>query len=79
MKPSSEGAALQAELGWRMGKRVSVAHLVGAVFAVVSGALASANIPGKGIGLGRLDLIVFGIYLPISFLVCGWRSMRSYY
>jgi len=67
------------QLGARMGTRVGLAHAVGAVFAVVSSSLASANIPGKGMGLSRLDITVFAVYLPITFVACGWRSMRSYY
>jgi adenylate cyclase len=62
-----------------MGARVGLAHAVGAIFAVVSGGLASANIPGRGFGLGRVDLIIFVVYLPVAFLGCGWFSMRSYY
>ncbi|MBV8161172.1 MAG: adenylate/guanylate cyclase domain-containing protein [Acidimicrobiia bacterium] len=48
------------------------------MFAVVAGALASANIPGRGIGFGALDFIVFGAYMPIAFVACGVRSERRY-
>src|SRR5438270_7505426 len=61
-----------------MGKRVSLAHAVGAVFAAVSGGLAAANIPGKGVGFGPSDIAVFGVYLPVAFVTCGLRSKRSY-
>lgn len=63
-----------------MGKRVSLAHTVGALFAAVSGALAAANIPGKGpgIGWGPIDFILFGVYVPVAFVACGMRSTRSY-
>jgi adenylate cyclase len=74
----SNDQELQARLGWAMGKRVSLAHLVGAVFAAVAGALAAANIPGKGIGWTRVDFILFAVYLPVSGVACGVRSMRSY-
>jgi len=62
-----------------MGARVGLAHLVGAVFAIVAGGLAAANLPGDGVRFGYVDGIVFAIYLPVSFVACGWRSMRSYY
>ena len=61
-----------------MGKRVSLAHLVGALFAVVSGGLASRGIPGAGGGFGSVDFILFAAYLPVSGVACGIRSMRSY-
>jgi adenylate cyclase len=61
-----------------MGSRVSLAHAVGAVFAVVSGGLAAANLPGQSLGLRTSDFIVFGVYLPVAFLACGLRSMRRY-
>jgi adenylate cyclase len=61
-----------------MGKRVSLAHLVGAAFAVVSGALASRGIPGAGGGFSSVDFALFAIYLPVSGVTCGIRSMRSY-
>jgi adenylate cyclase len=72
------GHELREQLGIRMGKRVSVAHVVGAVFAVVSGSLASANIPGHGRGFSKVDFILFAVYLPLSGVACGLRSMRSY-
>lgn len=62
-----------------MGLRVGAAHAIGAVFAAVSGALAAANLPGESIGFRTSDFIVFGLYLPLSFAACGWRSMHSYY
>ena len=40
MKKRSGGNALRQQLGRRMGWRVGPAHLVGAIFAAVSGALA---------------------------------------
>src|SRR5436305_4112872 len=61
-----------------MGWRVGLAHGVGAVFAAVSGALASANIPGASHGFGKVDFILFGAYLPIAFVACGLRSAHSY-
>jgi adenylate cyclase len=61
-----------------MGKRVSLAHLVGALFAIVSGGLASRGIPGPGHGLTTFDLVVFAIYVPVSGVLCGLRSMHSY-
>jgi adenylate cyclase len=70
---------LQQHLGARMGLRVGTAHVVGAVFAAVSGALAAANLPGESIGFRTSDFIVFGLYLPLAFVGCGLRSMRSYY
>src|SRR5436305_342323 len=61
-----------------MGRRVGSAHLVGALFAVVSGTLAAANIPGHGHRFGTLDFIVFAVYVPLSGVACSWRSMHSY-
>jgi adenylate cyclase len=61
-----------------MGKQVGLAHTVGAVFAVVSGALAASNIPGVGMTFGTLDLILFAVYFPVAFVACGLRSSRSY-
>src|SRR2546423_8092499 len=61
-------------MGWRVGP----AHLVGALFAAVSGALASANIPGHGHGFGPVDFILFAVYVPASGVACGLRSTRSY-
>src|SRR4051812_33542697 len=61
-----------------MGKRVALAHLCGAIFAAVSGALAGANIPRHGVGFGPLDFAVFIAYVPISGVLCGLRSKRTY-
>jgi len=61
-----------------MGKRVGLAHGVGAVFAAVSSALASANIRGQGAFSQPLDFAIFGAYLAIAFVACGLRSMHSY-
>src|SRR6058998_3328324 len=61
-------------MGWRVGP----AHLVGAVFAAVSGALASANIPGHGHGFGTVDFILFAVYLPVSGVACAIRSDHMY-
>src|SRR3954468_9779224 len=74
----SGGHELQLKLGVRMGKRVSLAHLIGALFAIVSGGLASRGIPGPGHGLTTFDLVVFAIYVPVSGVLCGLRSMSSY-
>ncbi|MBV9412932.1 MAG: adenylate/guanylate cyclase domain-containing protein [Acidimicrobiia bacterium] len=76
MKPCA-GQDLREQLGWRMGRRVGLANAVGAVFAVVSGALASRGIPGAG-GFGSTDIGVFALYVPVAFVACGLRSMRSY-
>ncbi|MBV8305253.1 MAG: HAMP domain-containing protein [Acidimicrobiia bacterium] len=78
MKGCPGDAALQAQLGWRMGKRVVLAHGVGVVFATVSGVLAAANIPGVSTGFGPVDLLASAIYLPLAFTACGWQSVRSY-
>src|SRR3954467_1309582 len=78
VKDCSGGNELRERLGWRMGKWVSLANLVGALFAAVSGALASANIPGHGHGFGTVDFIVFAVYVPVSGVACGLRSTRSY-
>lgn len=61
-----------------MGKRVGLAHGVGAVFAAVSGMLVSANIPGHSFAFDRVTLAAFAIYLPISFVACGRRSIHSF-
>jgi len=61
-------------MGWRVGP----AHLVGAVFAAVSGALASANIPGHAKGFGTVDFILFAVYLPVSGVACSLRSDHMY-
>jgi adenylate cyclase len=62
-----------------MGWRVGAAHLIGAVFAAVSGALAAANLPGENMGFRASDFIAFGLYVSVAFIACGWRSMRSFY
>ncbi|MBV9411406.1 MAG: hypothetical protein JO148_07405, partial [Acidimicrobiia bacterium] len=77
MKPCA-GQDLREQLGWRMGKRVGLANAVGAVFAVVSGALASRGIPGAGGGFSSVDFALFALYVPVAFVACGLRSMRSY-
>jgi adenylate cyclase len=61
-------------MGWREG----VGHLSGAMFAAVAGALASANIPGHGVGFGNVDEIALVTYLPLAMVVCGARSKRVY-
>src|SRR5437868_13714633 len=76
--PGGDLGKLREHLGWRMGKRVSLPHAVGAVFAAVSGGLAAANIPGKGVGFGPIGIAVFGVYLPVAFVTCGLRTKRSY-
>jgi adenylate cyclase len=78
MKNCSGGNALREQLGVRMGWRVGPAHLVGALFAAVSGSLASANIPGHGHGFGAVDFILFAAYVPISGVACALRSTKSY-
>jgi adenylate cyclase len=60
-----------------MGKRVGLAHTVGAVFAVISGALAASNIPGS-LKFGAVDIVIFSLYFPLAFVGCGMRSTRSY-
>src|SRR3954451_3092451 len=78
VKNCSGGHALREQLGWRMGWQGGLAHGVGGVFAGVSGALASSNIPAHGHGFGPVDFILFGAFLPIAFVACGLRSKRSY-
>ena len=72
------GQGLRQQLGWQMGRREGVANIVGAVFAVVSGALAARGIPGSGSGLSKVDLAVFVAYLAVAFPLCGHISLRAY-
>src|SRR5438132_6609126 len=78
VKNCSGGNELREKLGLRMGWRVGPAHLVGAIFAAVSGALASANIPGHGPGIGPVDFILFAVYLPVASVACSFRSKHMY-
>jgi adenylate cyclase len=61
-----------------MGRQVALAHFCGSIFAGVAGGLASANIPGHGIGFGKIDFIFFVAYLPLAFVLCGLRSKHTF-
>jgi adenylate cyclase len=67
---------LAEKIGWRMGGRVGLAHGIGALFAGISGALTSANLPGHTFGMA--DMVAFAIYVPIAFVACGFRCTYTY-
>jgi len=52
-----------------------VAHITGALLALASGALTSANIRGQR-GFGWVDLIIVAIYLPLAVLLAVWSFSR---
>ncbi|HWD51015.1 MAG TPA: adenylate/guanylate cyclase domain-containing protein [Acidimicrobiales bacterium] len=75
MSNVASGPAVLAQVGRRLDLRISTAHISGALLAVGSGALTSANIRGQH-GFGRIDLITLAIYLPLSVLLAGWVFSR---
>jgi adenylate cyclase len=75
MTESGSGSEILEQVGRRLNVRISTAHITGALLAVGAGALTSANIKGEN-GFGRLDLIIFAIYLPFSVLLAGWMFTR---
>ena len=75
MTEGGSGSEVLEQVGRRLNIRISAAHITGALLAVGAGALTSANIKGEN-GFGRLDLIVFAIYLPFSVLLAGWMFTR---
>jgi adenylate cyclase len=69
------GSEVLEQVGGRLNLRISTAHITGALLAVGSGALTSANIRGQH-GFGEIDLITLAIYLPLSVLLAGWTFAR---
>jgi adenylate cyclase len=75
MRQVCSGSEVLEQVGRRLRIRITTAHFTGALLAVGSGALTSANIRGQR-GFGRLDLIILAIYLPLSMLLAGWAFAR---
>ena len=69
------GTETLEQVGRRLNIRISTAHIIGALLAVGSGALTSANIRGQR-GFGRIDAITLAIYLPLSVVLAGWTFAR---
>ena len=77
-KADTPEAQLAARIGWRMGRRIGLAHIVGAVMALISGNLVNANVgPRTGVHWWP-DLVIFGVYFAVAFPLCGFFSNLSF-
>jgi adenylate cyclase len=71
----TESQELGRRLALRLAVRIPTAHLVGAVLALASGALTAADIHHQP-GVGRVDIITFLVYFPISGGIGYWYLDR---
>jgi adenylate cyclase len=61
-----------------MGRRIGLAHMVGAAMALISGNLVNANVgPRTGVHWWP-DLAIFGVYFAVAFPACGFVSNLSF-
>jgi adenylate cyclase len=71
------GEELRERLGTRMGTRIMLAHVTGAVLAAVSGALTSAGIKHQP-SFGLIDVVTLCVYLAVTLTLGGWWCTRQY-